>query len=137
MTTPDYSRLEELTEMSAEELDDVRTSLEEFGERVYWLTRQIPPGRVATYGQLALFAGSPRAARAVGNLMRSSLEKGVKIPWHRVINSKGGISYRNDVSRATAQKRRLRDEGVEFENGRCDLGSCRWEPEVLFWEDDE
>ena len=133
----DYERFEELSELEEAELDEIRRQLQEFKDRVYWLVRQIPPGRVATYGQIALYAGSPRAARAVGNLMRSSLKRGVELPWHRVINSRGGISGRGDVSRAAEQRRRLEQENVVFEGQTCDLAEFRWEPEALFWEDDE
>lgn len=134
---PDDSRWEELSQLEADELDAIRRDLEEFQDRVYWLVRQIPRGRVATYGQIALYAGSPRAARAVGNLMRSSLDRGVELPWHRVINARGGISGRGDLARESEQKRRLRREGVDMDGGRCDLDAYRWDPDVLFWEDDE
>ncbi len=134
MQTPPY---EELSELSVDQLDAIRADLEAFGDRVYWLVRQIPRGRVATYGQIATYAGSPRAARAVGNLMRTSLERGVELPWHRVINARGGISGRGDLGRADEQRRRLEREGVDFEGQTCDLEAHRWSPDVLFWEDDE
>ncbi|MFB6375896.1 MAG: MGMT family protein, partial [Bradymonadaceae bacterium] len=136
-TVPDYSRYEELSEMTADDLADLRGELEEFQDRVDWLVRQIPRARVATYGQIAMYAGSPRAARAVGNLMRSSRDRGVELPWHRVINARGGISGRGDLARTSEQKRRLRRESVEMANGSCDLETYRWEPDVLFWEDNE
>lgn len=134
---PDYGRYEELSELTSRDLTVIRRELDEFRDRVYWLVRQIPRGRVATYGQIALYAGSPRAARAVGNLIRTSVERGVVLPWHRVINAKGGISGRGDLSRTSEQKRRLRLEGVDIESGTCDLDEYRWDPDVLFWEDDE
>lgn len=134
---PDYSEFEELSSLDAKELAQVREELDAFQDRVYWLVRQIPWGCVATYGQIALFAGSPRAARAVGSLMRSSLERHVELPWHRVINAKGGISGRGDLSRRREQLRRLRREGIKFENGRCDLQTHRWNPDASFWELDE
>ena len=135
--SPDYDRFEELSELTAEELEAIRRELDEFRDRVDWIVRQVPPGRVVTYGQVALYAGSPRAARAVGNLMRSSLDRGVTLPWHRVINSRGGISGRGDLARTDEQRRRLRAEGIVFDGDRCDLDTYRWEPDVLFWEDDE
>ena len=128
--------MSELDDLSDKELGQLRGELDEFSDRVYWLVRQVPPGRVVTYGQIALYAGSPRAARAVGNLMRNSLQAGVELPWHRVINASGGISYKGDFARAELQRRLLEDEGVIFgHNGKCDLGRFRWEPEVVFWED--
>jgi methylated-DNA-protein-cysteine methyltransferase-like protein len=134
---PVYDAFEELSELDPAELDVVREELTEFRDRVYWLTRQIPPGQVATYGQIALLAGSPRAARAVGNLMRTSLERGITLPWHRVVNAKGGISGRGDLGRRREQKRRLLDEGIEFDGATCDLSSYRWDPDVELWERDE
>lgn len=130
--------MRELPDLTKEELDAIRRELDEFSDRVYWVTQQIPPGRVATYGQLALYAGSPRAARAVGTLMRNSRANGVEVPWQRVINASGGISFKGDFARAELQRRLLEDEGVVFgSNGKCDLSRFRWEPQVLFWEDTE
>lgn len=127
----------ELPDLSEPQLEAIRAELDSFGDRVYWLVAQVPTGRVVTYGQIALYAGSPRAARAVGNLMRTSLKKGVEVPWHRVINASGGISSKGDVERAELQRRLLEGEGVAFDAaGRCDLERFRWEPDVLFWEGD-
>ncbi|MBA2663739.1 MAG: methylated-DNA--[protein]-cysteine S-methyltransferase [Bradymonadaceae bacterium] len=106
---------------------------ETFGERVYWLVAQIPFGQVASYGQLALLAGSPGASRAVGNLMRNSL--GRAVAWHRVINSRGGISSKGDFERAELQRMLLEGEGVEFNRrGLCSLERFGWNPEAFSWE---
>lgn len=108
---------------------------EPFAQRVYWLVRQVPEGCVVTYGQVATWAGSPRAARAVGNLMKASLRNGEEVPWHRVINSQGGISGRGESGRAELQKRLLEGEGVDFGGqGACDLQVYRWEPREVFWD---
>ena len=110
--------------------------LSEFSDRVYWLVCQIPTGLVATYGQIATYAGSPRAARAVGNLMKRSLEIDREVPWHRVINAKGAISFKGDTARAELQRRLLEAEGISFDDsGRCDLETHRWEPREVFWHD--
>jgi O-6-methylguanine DNA methyltransferase len=60
-----------------------------FAERVLLVVRRIPVGRVATYGDVARLAGKPRAARAVGNIMRSSTRR--DIPYHRVIAAGGRL----------------------------------------------
>jgi len=60
-----------------------------FARRVVLAVRRIPAGRVATYGDIAAVAGKPRAARAVGNLMRSLKLPG--LPYHRVVASGGNI----------------------------------------------
>lgn len=100
-----------------------------FYDAVYDLVRDIPPGRVMTYGQIATILGAPRAARAVGYALRA-LPEGTDVPWQRVINSKGGISARGDVERPTLQYDLLAEEGVAFRaDDTCDLKACRWEPE--------
>ncbi len=105
-----------------------------FADRVYWLVCQIPHGMVTTYGQIATYAGSPRAARAVGNLMRLSLKNGRDVPWHRVINARGAISSKGDTERAELQRRLLEAEGVAFdERGRCNLEARRWESDEVYW----
>ncbi len=124
--------------MTLEERDsELKATLEglsTFTDRVYWLVQQVPNGRVATYGQIATYAGSPRAARAVGNLMRDSLANGVECPWQRIINASGGISYRGDLARAELQRRLLKTEGVAFNHrGKCDLDEFRWSPPTAFW----
>jgi len=99
-----------------------------FRKAVYRLVRRIPSGRVATYGQIAAILGHPRAARAVGTalhwLPRDLLDR---VPWQRVINAAGGISYRADVYRPDLQRRLLEDEGVVFDRDGCvDLRRFRW-----------
>src|SRR5262249_30037455 len=65
-----------------------------FHRAVYRLVEQIPRGQVATYGQIAALLGWPRAARAVGYAMRHCP---ANVPWHRVVNARGGISVRANV----------------------------------------
>ncbi|MFX1494230.1 MAG: MGMT family protein, partial [Promethearchaeota archaeon] len=59
-----------------------------FSQNIRELIKQIPYGRIATYGQIAAFAGNPRAARQVAWILHSCSKKD-NLPWHRVINSKG------------------------------------------------
>lgn len=93
-----------------------------FFRRVYRVVRLIPRGQVATYGQVALLAGTPRGARAVGWALRALDEAAAEtVPWHRVVNSSGGISPRPGLS-PEVQRRRLRAEGVRFHKGQVDLG---------------
>jgi methylated-DNA-protein-cysteine methyltransferase-like protein len=113
--------------------DETLPDFEMFRDRVYFVTRHIPEGRVATYGDIALLAGSPRAARAVGQALNRLLGQESDIPWHRVINAKGRISIRDDMNRARRQRRYLRDDGVEMTGWSCDLSAHRWSPERLFW----
>ncbi len=95
-----------------------------FHAKVYALVRKVPRGRVTTYGQIATLLGSPRVARQVGWAMAACDER---VPWHRVINAKGGISSRGDVLRAQEQRERLEAEGVRFrEDGTVDLARYLW-----------
>lgn len=104
-----------------------RYTMTNFYEAVYRLVRDIPRGRVMTYGQIATILGHPRAARAVGYAMRAS--KDTDVPWQRVINRNGGISARSEVDRPIEQRLRLEEEGVEFGlDDTCDLKKHQWEP---------
>lgn len=103
-----------------------------FFEQVYEVVRRIPPGQVASYGQVAAILGHPRAARTVGWALASlpdHLE--AEVPWHRVINSQGRISIRHLRHSAEEQRRLLEAEGVEFDaDGRVDWRRFGWEGPV-------
>jgi methylated-DNA-protein-cysteine methyltransferase-like protein len=89
--------------------------------------RRIPKGWVATYGQVAAMAGLPRRARLVGHVLQR-LEPAIDIPWHRVVNAKGEVSYSLSRNGSDALQRRLLEkEGVEFDDrDRCNLERFRW-----------
>lgn len=91
-------------------------------ERVYQVVAAIPPGRVATYGQVAQLAEVPNGARLVGTTL-SNLPRGSKLPWHRVLNAQGRSSL--SPQGAKRQLRLLREEGVLAINGRVDLQRYR------------
>jgi methylated-DNA-protein-cysteine methyltransferase-like protein len=94
---------------------------------VYACVRRIPSGHVATYGDIATWLSSPRAARAVGYALAASMPSGV--PWHRVINRLGEISMGGQIWRPEEQLARLRQEGVDFDaEGRCLLDRYRFKP---------
>jgi methylated-DNA-protein-cysteine methyltransferase related protein len=95
--------------------------------------RRIPKGWVATYGQVAAMAGLPRRARLVGHVLRH-LDPATDIPWHRVVNAKGEVSYTLSRHGTDAfQQRLLEEEGVEFDDrNRFNLERFRW-PEQKWW----
>ena len=97
---------------------------------VYDAVRRIPPGRVATYGQIAELAGRPGAARQVGFAL-ASLASDSAVPWHRVVNARGEISARRGgAAFERIQADLLRREGVVFDGtGRIDLVRFRWDPD--------
>ncbi len=94
----------------------------ELYERIYELVRQVPPGRVTTYGQLAAMCGLSDS-RLVGEAMNASHG----LPWQRVINARGEISIQGGTG--ARQRRLLEQEGIEFDaNGRVDLARYGWVP---------
>lgn len=99
-----------------------------FTENVISIIRNIPEGKVMTYGQIASLAGSPRAARQVVRILHS-MSKKYRLPWHRVINAKGQIALQDDESYHD-QLLSLEAEGVEVGlNGIIDLRKYQWHPE--------
>ena len=101
-----------------------------FGERVYRIARRIPPGSVATYGQLAALAGKPRAARIVGGVM-SRCPEGSGVPCHRVIRSDGSLCGEYVFGISGLQRQLLLSEGVVFlPDGRVSMAECLWRPET-------
>jgi O-6-methylguanine DNA methyltransferase len=94
-----------------------------FTRRVLAAVRRIPPGRVATYGDIARLAGKPRAARAVGNIMRGGGTPG--LPYHRVIAAAGRLGGYggNELLKAAL----LRAEGLVVSGGRVrQFPAVRW-----------
>ena len=97
-------------------------------ERVYAVVRQIPKGRVATYGQVAKLAGLGRNARQAGYALHA-LPPHSGVPWHRVVNARGEISLPPHGGGDVTQRLRLEREGVKFEaRGRIDLKTFGWRP---------
>lgn len=97
-----------------------------FREQVAGLVSAIPRGRVVTYGQIAALLRRPRAARAVGGALRGT--GGSRIPWHRVVNARGGLSPRAQMSSVVTQRILLEQEGVVLRGGRVALARYRWKP---------
>lgn len=92
----------------------------EFFEGVWAVVQGIPEGCVLNYGEVARLAGSPRRARMVGRALARA-PKTMGLPWHRVVNAQGRISFPEGSPAATRQRRLLEDEGVVFEGGQIDL----------------
>lgn len=101
---------------------------EGFFERAYNVVRQIPRGRVATYGQIAAMMGEPRKARYVGFAMHASPGVAGGVPCHRVVFADGSLAPDFAFGGPGAQRAMLEDEGVAFTpSGRVDMQRCRWE----------
>jgi len=101
--------------------------MQPFTERVVEIIKNIPEGKVMTYGQIAREAGSPRAARQVVRALHSMSRKH-RLPWHRVVNAKGQIALRDDDS-YTEQLFSLESEGIQIGlNGIIDLEKYQYHP---------
>ena len=95
--------------------------------KFYQVVKAIPRGKVANYGQVALLAGHPRAARFVGYALHSNPEPGV-IPCHRVVFKDGSLASGFAFGGPDVQRHLLEDEGVIFlPDGRADMRECQWE----------
>ncbi len=102
--------------------------------RIRAMVSAIPPGRVASYGQIASLVGLPRGARLVGRVM-STLPPESDVPWHRVLNAAGRISLPGGSEAFRRQRDRLREEGVVVRGGRVSMKEFGWEPALdeLLW----
>lgn len=90
-------------------------------EKVYAFLKTIPRGKVATYGQIALYLGNKDLARAVGNILHSNPDPS-RFPCHRVVNSRGQVAAHFAFGGGAAQRRLLEQEGIVFEgDGSIDL----------------
>ena len=103
---------------------------EQVFEKIYRLVLRIPRGRVMTYGQIARLLEDRYSPRLVGWAMHATPQDERNIPWHRVINSRGGISTgRVIIQEPQLQRLMLEAEGVVFdERGHCDLSVYQWSP---------
>lgn len=97
-----------------------------FYDRVYEAVCRIPKGKVATYGQIAMLAGSPRASRVVGYALHVNPKPGV-IPCHRVVNREGRLAPSFAFGGTDAQQRLLEGEGVSVQDGYVDLKRFGWD----------
>jgi O-6-methylguanine DNA methyltransferase len=96
-----------------------------FKDQVYKFTRQIPKGKVATYGQLAKLAGNPKASRAVGAFMRTNPDA-PKTPCHRVVATDGSLTGYSGRGGVKTKKAMLIAEAVHFKKEKVDLAISQW-----------
>lgn len=94
-------------------------------QRILQTIHSIPKGSVATYGQIAKLAGLPGKARYVGYILKT-LPQGSTIPWHRVLNAQGKLSFPENSEAYREQKQRLLAEGVVFTDHRVSLRKFLW-----------
>jgi methylated-DNA-protein-cysteine methyltransferase-like protein len=101
-----------------------------FFERVYTVVRQIPPGRVSTYGAIARYLGSARSSRMVGWAMNSSHTQSEYVPAHRVVNRIGVLTGKNFFGSDSVMRELLENEGMVIENDQLlDFKDRFWDPQ--------
>jgi len=96
------------------------TATDDRYRRVWNVVAGIPPGCVLNYGEVARLAGLPGRARLVGRALGLAPRK-MKLPWHRVVNAQGRISFKPGGAKHRAQRQRLEAEGVVFVDDAIDL----------------
>lgn len=104
------------------------TKDESFFQRVYQVVRQIPAGRVTSYGAVARFLGSPQSARMVGWAMNASKNMD-DVPAHRVVNRNGLLTGKSHFGGSNAMQQLLEEEGVKVEEGQIlNFREIFWDP---------
>ena len=101
--------------------------------RIWQTVQVIPVGKVASYGQIADLAGLPGRARLVGKALGKVPEdgwRGRNVPWYRVINSQGKISFAPGSEYFEQQKQALQEEEVAVLGARVPLAEFQWRPEL-------
>lgn len=102
---------------------------EGFRQRIYEIVRQIPEGRVMTYGQIAALCGNPRAARIVGGVAHFG---DPDLPWQRVVNKSGGLAvgYPGGVQ---GHKEQLETEGITVSDDfKVEVNKLLWSPDGVY-----
>ncbi len=107
-------------------MSEIESNKRNFRERVEAVVAQIPEGRVMTYGQIAAIVGSPRAARQVGSIAHFG---DPNLPWHRVVNKKGGLASGYPGGRLSHK------EALEAESYKVQGNECQFyvDVDVLIW----
>ena len=90
----------------------------DFFDRVYEVVRQIPYGRVTSYGAIARYLGSARSSRAVGWALRHAFSDGSFLPAHRVVNRQGLLTGKHSFGFRNTMQQLLESEGIEVKNDR-------------------
>lgn len=103
-------------------------------QAIWSVVAAIPPGQVATYGDVARLAGMPGRARRIGGAIAMA-PPAMNLPWHRVVAAGGRIALPAGSAGYRSQIRKLKAEGLTVENGHVDLEERTWTPDLdeLLW----
>lgn len=103
--------------------------MQHFRQQVYYWVKQIPYGKVSSYGRIAKLAGFPRHARHVSKALGQA-HNDLKLPWFRVIGSDGRIAFDPDSTYYSKQEKLLKNEGIQFIKGKVTADSF-WSPHPI------
>lgn len=103
----------------------------EFFDKVFAVVKQIPHGKVTTYGHIAQKCGLKSSARMVGWALNSQIGSS-KLPCHRVVNRNGELSGKNYFATPSLMRELLEQEGIEFIGEAVDMKKHLWIPEIPF-----
>ncbi len=103
-------------------------------QRIWETIADIPPGSVASYGQIAEIAGIPRGARQVAYALRHAPSE-LALPWFRVVQAAGTLAFKQGSEPFRRQSGLLAEDGVVMLNGKIDMQQYRWQPDLdeLLW----
>jgi methylated-DNA-protein-cysteine methyltransferase-like protein len=100
-----------------------------FFEKVYAVTRQIPEGRVTSYGAIARYIGSPQSARMVGWALNNTRFNQDYVPAHRVVNRNGLLTGKQHFRHQSMMQELLESEGIQVKDDRIvDFETLFWDP---------
>lgn len=97
--------------------------------QIWHIVSMIPEGKVCSYGKVADLAGLPGRARYVSRALKAAPSE-LALPWHRVINSQGKISFAEHSEAFIEQMQRLRSEAIIVNRGRVQLAEYEWRPDL-------
>ncbi|MFM2286054.1 MAG: hypothetical protein RLZZ543_1551 [Bacteroidota bacterium] len=104
---------------------------EDFFEKVFAVVREIPEGRVTSYGAIAKFLGSGGSARTVGWAMNLSHHSAITVPAHRVVNRNGQLTGKHHFSHPMEMQERLEAEGIEVKDDQIiGFNTIYWDPQI-------
>ena len=110
---------------------DVKDTPNSFYDKVYEVVRQVPSGRVTSYGAIAVYLGEPRSSRMVGWAMNSSHVLSYPVPAHRVVNRNGVLTGKHHFPGKNLMQELLENEGIEIINDTIlDFPDLFWDPLV-------
>ncbi len=98
--------------------------------KIWHIVAMIPQGKVSSYGKIADYAGLPGRARYVSKALKSAPEH-LSLPWHRVLNSQGKISFEKNSHAFQQQMELLRMDGVTVNCGKISLSEYEWRPDLV------